>query len=173
MISAVGIVLHTLPEGNDVWGVTSLDNLLYVIRDKASQQISVYDTDNYRLQRRINVPQLDRISDMTACAYYYCLYISDGNKYIHSVALPHITLTKWPVYGKPAYLSVTKAHTLLVTFDKLRVIREFTTHGDYSMRLIYHKILCHRGTLSSCAAESSLCFITMMMTQWTFTVCAW
>jgi len=36
----VGRVLHSLPEGESVWGVTSLDNLLYVLRDvKASEQI--------------------------------------------------------------------------------------------------------------------------------------
>jgi len=129
VISAAGVVLHTFPEGNSVWGVTSLDNLLYVLRSKASQRISVYDTDSYRLQQRINVPQLDSMSDMTACAHYYCLYISDGDRYIHRAALPHTTITKWLMRGKPAYLSVTKAHTLLVTFDKLVMIREFTTHG--------------------------------------------
>jgi len=34
---AVGRVLHVLPEGKDVWGVTSLDNLIYVLRCKSLQ----------------------------------------------------------------------------------------------------------------------------------------
>jgi len=158
VISAVGIVLHTLPEGNSVWGVTSLDNLLYVIRNKALQQISVYDTDSYRLQRRINVPQLDCLADMTACAHYNCLYISDGDRYIHSVALPHITLTKWPVYGKPAYLSVTKAHTLLVTCDKLRMIREFTTHGGLLNEIdLPQDIMSPWHTIQLCSGEFIVC----------------
>jgi len=52
----VGRVLHTLSEGEPVFGVTSLDNLLYVLRaGKTSEQIEVYDMDSYRLQRRLTV----------------------------------------------------------------------------------------------------------------------
>jgi len=57
--AAVGQLLHTLPDGEPVWGVTSLDNLLYVLRDgKSTEQIEVYNKDSYCLQRCITVPGL-------------------------------------------------------------------------------------------------------------------
>jgi len=41
-------VINTLPEGEPVGGVTSLDNRLYVLRsNKFSEQIEVYDIDTY------------------------------------------------------------------------------------------------------------------------------
>ena len=124
----MGHVLCTLPEGNDVWGVTSLDNLLYVLRNKASQQISAYDTTSYRLQRRMNVPGLDTSPDMVSCAYNCCLYIS-GNQCIHRVALPDAAVTKWQVNEEVHGLSVTDTHSVLVTCPKSRQVKEFTTFG--------------------------------------------
>jgi len=121
-------VLCTLPEGNDVWGVTSLDNLLYVLRNKASQQISAYDTTSYRLQRRMNVPGLDTSPDMVSCAYNCCLYIS-GNQCIHRVALPDAAVTKWQVNEEVNNLSVSDTHSVLVTCPKSRQVKEFTTFG--------------------------------------------
>jgi len=130
--SAAGCAIHTLPEGNAVWGVASLDNQLYVLRDKTSHQITVYDTDFYRLQRRLNVPGLNSMHDMTVCAHNYCLYISDcddDNRYIHRASLSCDAVTKWPVYDKPACLSVTDTHSVLVTCDVVSKVKEFTTHG--------------------------------------------
>jgi len=127
---AVGRVLHVLPEGKAVWGVTSLDNLIYVLRDKKSQQISVYDVDSYRLQRRINVPRLDAMFDMAACSYYQCLYISGvSDKCVYRIALPNNSVTNWSVNDEPARLSVTDKHTVLVTCDEVRKIKEFSTDG--------------------------------------------
>jgi len=124
----VGHVLCTLPEGNDVWGVTSLDNLLYVLRNKASQQISAYDTTSYRLQRRLNVPGLDTSADMVSCAHNCCLYIS-CDQCIHRVALPDAAVTKWQVNEEVNNLSVTDTHSVLVTCSKSRQVKEFTTFG--------------------------------------------
>jgi len=142
---AVGHVLHTLPEGEPVWGVTSLDNLLYVLRDKTSEQIEVYDMDSYRLQRCLTVPGLESTNDMTACAHNSCAYISDhSNDCIHRVGLPHgADVAYWPVNHEPACLSVTDTHSVLVTCDnccqlpagvindddKVRLIKEFSTDG--------------------------------------------
>ena len=124
----MGRVLHTLPIGNSVWGVTSLDNLLYVLRDKSSQQIAVYDMNYYRLQRRINVSKRGGMADMTACAHNYCLYIS-GYDCVHRVALPNVNVTQWPVNDLAGRLSVTNRHSVLVTCREVRKIKEFTTHG--------------------------------------------
>ena len=46
----MGRVIQTLPEGEAVGGVTSLDNHLYVLRaNKSSEQIEVYDIDTSHL----------------------------------------------------------------------------------------------------------------------------
>jgi len=128
----VGRVLHTLSEGEPVFGVTSLDNLLYVLRaGKTSEQIEVYDMDSYRLQRRLTVRGLTATADMTACAHDSCAYICDwADKCIHRIGLPHgAGVIHWPVNDKPARLSVTHKHSVLVTCREVRKIKEFSTDG--------------------------------------------
>jgi len=53
---AVGQVVHTLPEGKTVAGVTSLADEIYVLREKERDQVEVYDVINYRLKRSLTVP---------------------------------------------------------------------------------------------------------------------
>jgi len=110
-----------------------VDKLLYVLRGgKLSHQVEVYDTHLYRFQRSINVPGLGSKVDMTACARHYCAYLTDAsNRCIHRVALPHgADVANWRVPDTPSCLSVTDTHSLLVTFDVVRKIREFTTDGQ-------------------------------------------
>jgi len=128
-------VLHTLSDSNEVWGVTLLDNLLYVLRRKRSPQICVYDTQSGRVQRRIRVSTLVAMADMRACTHNCCLYISGYiDKSVHRVSLRDVDVgrpvTKWPVYDEAVGLSVTDTHSLLVTCDEVRTIKEFTTHGQ-------------------------------------------
>jgi len=159
-------VLHTLPEGEPVCGVASLDYLLYVLRgDKTSEQIEIYDMDSYCLRRCLTVPRLRTIhvDDMTACAYNSCACISDSaDKRIHKVGLPHGNdVTHWPVDDKPARLSVTDTHSVLVTCREVRKIKECSTDGKllreiqlpqditspwHTVQLSYGQfILCHGG----------------------------
>jgi len=46
----VGQVVHTLPKGEGVCGVTSLDNEIFLLRRKERDQVEVYDVITYRLQ---------------------------------------------------------------------------------------------------------------------------
>ena len=46
----MGQVVHTLPEGLPVKGVTSLAGEIYVLRDKERDEVEVYDVITYRLQ---------------------------------------------------------------------------------------------------------------------------
>ena len=63
----MGRVIQMLPEGEPVWGVTSLDNHLYVLcSNKSSEQIEVYDIDSYRLLRSLTVPGLGAGRDIVA-----------------------------------------------------------------------------------------------------------
>jgi len=128
----VGRVIQTLPEGEPVWGVTSLDNHLYVLREnKSSEQIEVYDIDSYRLLRYLTVPELGIRRDIVACRHNRCAYISDwSHNSVHRVALSDATVTQWPVNDKPAGLSLTYTHGVLVTCWEVHKIKEFSTDGQ-------------------------------------------
>jgi len=171
-LNTVGRVLQTLPEAEPVFGVTSLDNLLYVLRGfKSSEPIEVYDTDSYQLQQRITVPGLDDGVDIVACAHNRCAYISDQSKNcIHRVGLPNgAHVTKWPVNDKPWFLSVTDTHAVLVTCAVVRKIKSLVLTGNSNVKSNWHKTLCHRNMQSSCQMDSSLSATVAMMTQ--HTVC--
>jgi len=129
---AVGRVIQTLPEGEPVWGLTSLDNHLYVLLGKkSSEQIEVYDIDSYRLLRCLTVPGLGAKNDIVACRHNRCAYISDySHNSVHRVALPDATVTHWPVNDTPARLSLTNTHGVLVSCHVVRKIKEFSTDGQ-------------------------------------------
>jgi len=126
----VGQVVHTLTEGNDVWGVTSLGDEVFVLRPKERDQVEVYDVITYRLVRYITVTNIRGFADMTSCEHYHCVYIADGIVMcIHRVDVQGGATTQWAVNDKPHCLSVTKAHNVLVTCDVVRKIKEFSSHG--------------------------------------------
>ena len=110
--------------------MTSLDNLLYVLRYKLSEQIEVYDKDSYRFQHCLTVTTLDDMADIASCGHNRCLYISGyTDKCIHRVALPDAVAVKWQLNEWISGLSVTDTHTLLATCFHTLKIKEFTTNG--------------------------------------------
>ena len=129
-VYAVGQVVHTLPEGEPVWGVTSLAGEVYVLRWKERDQVEVYDAISYRLQRRLTVPNSRRYTDMTACEHNCCLYIADHIvECVHKLSAQGAA-TRWPVNDEPRGLAVNSARNLLVTCPFVRKIKEFSTRGD-------------------------------------------
>jgi len=129
---AVGRVVQTLPEGEPVLGVTSLDNHLYVLRgNKSTEQIEVYDIDSYRLLHCLTVLGLGSRDDIVACGHNRCAYISDwSHSSVHRVALSGAAVTHWPANDKPARLSLTYTHGVLVTCLEIHKIKEFSTDGQ-------------------------------------------
>jgi len=125
-------VIQTLPEGEPVCGVTSLDNHLYVLRgNKSSEQFEVYDINSYRLLRCLTVPGLGAGRDIVACRHNRCAYISDkSHDFIHRVTLSDATVIHWPVNDRPARLSLTYTHGVLVSCREVRKIKEFSTDGQ-------------------------------------------
>jgi len=122
-------VVHTLPTGEQVCGVTSLDNHLYVLRDL--DQIEIYDVDSYSLLRCLTVHGLGYAYDIVACGHNRCAYIPDCSGHsVHRVALSDDTVTQWPVTDIPAGLSLTVTHGVLVTCPTVRKIKEFSTDGQ-------------------------------------------
>jgi len=152
-------VVHTLPENEPVCGVTSLAAEVYVLRRKERDQVEVNDVINYRLHRRLIVPNIRDVTDMTSCEHYRCVYIADhGGKCIHRLDVQG-AFTRWAVNDKPAGLSVNAAHNVLVTCD--RKIKEFSSHGDLLRELTLpndvinpsHAIQTRNGDFIVCHGE--------------------
>ena len=126
----VGPVRHNLLQGDGVWGVTILDNVIYVLRRKDVEQIAAYDADSYRLRKKFSVPDLRVAYGIVACPHCQCLYVSGSyDSCVHRVALINDAVTNWSVYDTYQGLSVTDTHSVLVTCDKVRKIKEFSTDG--------------------------------------------
>jgi len=130
-LCTVGQVVHRLPEGPSIHGVTSLADEVFLLRDKDRDEVEVYDATTYRLQRCLTVPNLDGLGDMTSCKHYLCVYVADHVvECIHRLDSQGKAVTQWPVNDKPQGLSVNRAHNLLVTCRLVSKIKEFSTHGD-------------------------------------------
>jgi len=126
----VGPVRHNLAQGDGVWGLTTLNNLIYVLRSKDMEQIAAYGANSYRLQKKFTVPGLRGPYGIVACPHYQCLYVSNHcDSCVHRVALINDAVTNWPVYDSCRGLSVTDTHSVLVMCDEARKIKEFSTDG--------------------------------------------
>ena len=125
-------VTHVIPKGNQVGGVTSLGDDVFVLRSDAQQKIEVYDAKTFTLQRHITVSGLgDNPQMFASCSHNNCLYATDWqNSGIHRVDLSGSNaVMKWSVARCPAGLSVNSEHNLLVVSYAERKLQIFTTHG--------------------------------------------
>jgi len=125
-------VIHAIPEGDEVGGVTSLGDDVFVVRVNSQQKIEVYDAKTFTLQRHIKVRGLGiDCWSLVACPYNNCLYASDWhNNSVHRVDLSGSNaVMKWSVARWPAGLSVNSEHNLLVASEGERKVQVFTTHG--------------------------------------------
>jgi len=159
----VGQVVHTLPEGSAVVGVTTLDDEVFLLRRARRDQVEVYDVITCRPLRRLTVSNCSWSVDMTSCKQYRCVYISDPVvKCIHRLD-PKGAATKWPVNDEPWGISVNKAHQVLVVCRSVRKIREFSTHGGLLRELIlphdvihpWHAIQLTSGQFIVCHGNTS------------------
>ena len=124
----MGQLVHTLPEGEVVWGVTSLGDNIYLLRRHVG--VEVYDVITYRFLRSLTVPNARGFTDMTICGHYLCMYIGDDIvECVHRVDLQGAA-TQWPVYDEPADLSVNEAHNVLVTCNRVGKVKEFSSQGQ-------------------------------------------
>ena len=135
-LCTVGQVVHTLPKGLPVKGVTSLGDEVFVLRRKERDQIEVYDVITFRLLRCMTIPNIRGLADITSCEHYRCVYISDNIVMcIRRVDVQTGATTQWAVCDMPSGLSVTKAHNVVVTFHVVRKIKEFSSHGQLLQEL--------------------------------------
>jgi len=165
-LCAEGQVVHVLPEGSPVYGVTSLREEIYLLRRKGDRdQVEVYDVSNYRLLRYLTVPYSHGFTDMTSCEQFLCLYIADPHvECIHRLDLRGNS-TKWPVNDEPDGLSVNACHSLIVTCGTVHKIKEFSPGGDLLHDVTlpdnvinpWHAIRLTNGQYIVCHAAKSVC----------------
>lgn len=130
-------LLYTVPDGRPVWGLASLGDELFVVREGATR-VEVYRYAT--LHRRLDVPGLAAARDLAACQLNACLYVTDvGNSsnedprhryVIHRLTVDGKTTSRWPVSDKPWGVSVTVDHSVLVTFVQRSLVVEYSTDGQ-------------------------------------------
>jgi len=159
----VGQLVHTLPEGERVHGVTLLAGEIYLLRhkDQDRDQVEVYDVTTYRLQRCLTVPDFMEFTDMTSCEHNRCVYIGGYySKCVHRLDVQG-AVTRWAVNDSPQGLSVNAAHNVLVTCLDARKIKEFSSHGDLLRELtlpddviwLWHAIQTRSGQFIVCHGD--------------------
>jgi len=154
----VGQLVHTLPEGPTVVGVTLLAGEIYLLRPKGRGQVEVYDVITHRLQRCITLPNFCGIIDMTSCKHNQCVYISD-----HIVECVHRldvqgAVTRWAVNDRPRGLSVNAAHNVIVTCNVVRKVKEFSSHGYLIRELVVpSSIINPSHAIQTCSGQFIVC----------------
>jgi len=158
----VGQLVHTLPEGPTVNGVTSLADEIYLLRRKEREQVEVYDI-TYRLQRCLTVPNIRGVIDMTSCEHNRCVYIGDHiGECVHILDVRKGAVTRWAVNDEPRGLSVNAAHNVIVTCNEVRKIKEFSLRGDLLREIVLpddvinpcHAIQTRSGQFILCHGDS-------------------
>jgi len=160
----VGQLVHTLPEGESVWGVTLLAGELYLLRSKGRDQVKVYDVISYRLLRCLTVPDIcsDTVVDMISCEHYRCVYIGDDDgECVHRLDAQG-AFTRWAVNDEPSGLSVNMAHNVIVACLVVHKIKEFSSHGDLLRELTlpddvinpWHAIQTRSGQFIVCHGDT-------------------
>jgi len=141
--------------------MTLLADEVYVLKLKKRHQVKVYDVVNFRLQRRITVPNTRGFLDMTSCEHYMCVYIADCNvECVHRLDVEG-AVTRWAVNDVPCGISVNAAHNVLVTCDEVRKIKEFSSRGDLLRELTlphdvinpWHAIQTRNGEFIVCHGD--------------------
>ena len=126
----MGQLVHALPEGAKVCGVTLLAGEIYLLRHKDRDPVEVYDVTTYRLQRCLTVPNARRLTDITSCKHNRCVYIGHiDDDCVHRLDVQG-AVTRCAVNDSPEGLSVNAARNLLVTSPCAGKIKEFSSHGD-------------------------------------------
>jgi len=133
-------VIKTISTGGvGVRSVTSVDDELFVLLNRASDQVDVYSINDCRLLRRLSLPGLKRYgnNDLTSCVRHRCLYACDyDNNCVHRYDLASSAMSKWPVPGSPSGLSVTPSCNLLVACHRPHKLVELSADSGQCVREI-------------------------------------
>jgi len=131
-------LLYTVSDGRPIWGVASLDDQLFVVRER-STGVDVYRYTT--LRRRLEVPGLTAGRDLAACPRHACLYITDVG--CASKAQPTTTTT-------------THRYAIHRSRNSLPVL--------YIFVIIIHKLF-HRRTRASYVCNECLAWYNVVLTH--------
>jgi len=109
--------IRTNGQDNDVLGLTSVDDELFVLLHQDVHQVAVYSTSDYKLLRYFNLPgfKQHQFNDIVSWVRHKCLFMSDfESECVHRCDLVRRDTSKWDV-RRPRSLSVTPTGNLLVT----------------------------------------------------------
>ena len=160
--------------GQDVYGVTLVDDELFVLLYRDDNQVAVYNINDYKPLRHLHLPGLKPSidNDMTSSVLNKCLYISDPInccvlRFVLSSKVSALKklmtskrISKWSVPGRPCGLSVTPAHNLLATCrgptsklvelstDSGQCVREITLQSD--IQYMWHAVQLTTGQFVIC-----------------------
>ena len=125
---------HIIRGDQQVIGVTSLGDKLFVLHRPSKQEIKVYNSNNFEQRQSIKVHGLvdnDYIKGLTSSDVENCLLVSDlvqGSIYRIDLSNDN-KVSRWPVVGgKPRQLSMNAANNVIVACRD-DAIREYTTNG--------------------------------------------
>ena len=140
---------------------------MYVLRGLHSEeQIEVYDIDLYRYMHCLTVPGLGHNDayDIVACGQNNCAYIFDlTHDSVHRVAVYRSAgdapaVTQWPVNDRPALLSLTYTHGVLVSCWTVRKIKEFNgTNGQLLHVLTLQDVVTAWHTIQLSSGQFLVC----------------
>jgi len=151
---------------DDVWGVTCLDNIMYVVCD-GSSTIRLYSTQTYRkLRVVIDVNGMKDPRDITVCRDSRQLFVADGVdlrspvRCIWRVSVDDHSYVKWLIIDDSPMLRFSDK-TLSVTSQRLlvtsspRSLHQYNTTDKQLLRvvelpqfvqLLFHAVETTRGT---------------------------
>lgn len=123
----------TLAQGKAVWGITLVDNKIYILRDRfgVDSYVDVYDAETLcRVPCPRHFPRFRGATDIAASVRHSCLYVGDEvEKSVFKIGLLD-GCDKWPLDNhKPWCISVTFRDTVLVTVYDINAIMEFRADG--------------------------------------------
>ena len=109
--------IRTNGQDNDVLGLTSVDDELFVLLHQDVYQVTVYSTSDYKRLRYFNLRGFKQhhFNDIVSCVRLKCLFMSDfDSECVLRYDLISRDTSKWDVH-RPRSLSVTPSGNLLVT----------------------------------------------------------
>ena len=133
---AAARVVNMISTKNEMSGVTSVDDKLFLLLD-GKDQIAVYSVNKFKRPTYLDLSGFkeDSFNDMTSCVRHKCLYMSDShNRCIRRYDLASSAISKWSVPGKPHGLSVTPSGNLLVTCFKPNKLVELSADSGQCVR---------------------------------------
>ena len=142
-------MIYEVKKAGMIIGIASVLDEMFVLRYGADQ-VEVYDSVYFELERNIDVPNMQWARNMAACRVNGCLYITDSTvRCVHRVDISTNVITKLSVDGFPFGVSVTNKNDILVTFDNVcrsffYLVHKCCSHSLHLMQTNYKNFVSRK-----------------------------